>query len=148
MSHARGVLNESLGVTQAYSSRYQGEAIHEGHAGFLATLQFTSNQSSKRCPLTPCKLMEGRIRKAGIRNPGNGRMLFQQLCDSQGRGAMTLHSQLKCLEAAQEKECGQRRNGGAGEVTQPMTPDVLDDLFRSRHNARDQVAMPANKLGR
>ncbi len=37
MSHAGGVLNECLGVAQAYSSGHQGEAIHEGHAGFLAT---------------------------------------------------------------------------------------------------------------
>jgi hypothetical protein len=26
--------------------------------------------------------------------------------------------------------------------------DVLDDLFRSCHNAHNQIAMPANELGR
>ena len=56
--------------------------------------------------------------------------------------------ELQCLEATQKKESGQRRNRGAGEVTQPVTPDPLDDLFRFCHNARNQVAHARHKLGR
>jgi len=75
-------------------------------------------------------------------------MLLQQLGDGQRRRAMPFHAQLQRLKAAQEEESGQRCNGGAGEIAQPMAPDHFDDAFWSGHDAGDKVAMPANELGR
>ena len=58
VSDAGGVLNQSLGITQAHTSRHQREAIHKSHPGLLAASQFARDQAAEGRHLPPRELME------------------------------------------------------------------------------------------
>lgn len=102
--------------------------------------------SSTLGDLSSCNLVAGVRWKTGVDDSLNGRVGLEELSDSQGRLAVSLHAERKGLETTESEPAVERRRDGTDAVLQE-SETVSPGLVVGDSNTHDNITVAVEVLG-